>query len=651
MLHGVRSLYTYISSIRKFGTYFAEKRSSHADLIATLRQARIPLPVDKYLARSAVVSLLVAVGALLLSILICIPLYTLFGAKVFLLTIPVPLVFGGIAYYLFSYYPKFRSGEIAASIDRSLPSAITYMYALSRGGLELVEIFESLAGQRHVYGGVADHVGYVVRDIRYLNIDIIKALRDASERSPSRNMRDFLDGLVMVIDSGGSLTEYFKIKSSYYYKQAGADQEKYLNTLGMIAEGYITVFVAGPLFMMTILVVVGMIDSTSIILLKALIYGLIPGATLLCVLLLSTMAGSREEAYHIPAATKKSNVFEGVGVRPAEVVEDALFTRLETAEKIKKYKNFFKTPVKAFFENPVYALYLTAPAAIIYVIIAIYMKGYLSIGPIIATLSGAAGAASGTQVLEFPSLSVLDDVVVFGMFVLLVPFTFFYESRVRRIKNMEREMPEFLRRLASMNEAGLTLTSSIQASLRSKLGVLDSEIRRMWRDIEWGASTSVAMTRFEERVRTAMISRTITLIIKANEAVSDIRQVLRIAAADSEASHRLKKDRLGNMTEYVMIVYLSFFVFLFIVYVLAAHFVSMVPTGDASENLSQGMEMLAGYDVENYILLMFHATLIQGFCSGLVGGAMGEGNVHSGFKHSIIMVAIAYVTFKLLGMA
>ncbi len=463
-------------------------------------------------------------------------------------------------------------------------------------------------------------------------------------------MRDFLDGLVMVIDSGGSLTEYFKIKSSYYYKQAGADQEKYLNTLGMIAEGYITVFVAGPLFLMTILVVVGMIDSSSIILLNALIYGLIPGATLLCVLLLSTMAGSREEAYQVPAATTKSNVFEGVGVKPAEIVEDALFTRLETAEKIKKYKKFFKNPVKTFFENPVYALYITVPAALIYVVIAIYMKGYLSIGPIIATLSGATGAASGAQ-LEFPSMSVLDDVVVFGMFVLLVPFTFFYESRARRIKNMEREMPEFLRRLASMNEAGLTLTSSIKASLRSKLGVLDSEIRRMWRDIEWGASTSVAMTRFEERVRTAMISRTITLIIKANEAVSDIRQVLQIAAADSEASYRLKMDRLGNMTEYVMIVYLAFFIFLFIVYVLAAQFVSMVPTGDASENLSQGMEMLAQYDAEKYILLMFHATLIQGFCSGLVGGTMGEGNVYSGFKHSIIMVAIAYVTFRLLGLA
>ncbi|PXF57135.1 MAG: hypothetical protein C4B59_15730 [Candidatus Methanogaster sp.] len=76
-----------------------------------------------------------------------------------------------------------------------------------------------------------------------------------------------------------------------------------------------------------------------------------------------------------------------------------------------------------------------------------------------------------------------------------------------------------------------------------------------------------------------MITRTATFIITANEAVSDIRKVLRIAAADAEASHRLKQNRFGNMAEYVMIIYLSFFVFLFIVYVLVAQFVTMVPAG------------------------------------------------------------------------
>ncbi|KAF5412986.1 MAG: hypothetical protein C5S47_00285 [Candidatus Methanogasteraceae archaeon] len=91
-----------------------------------------------------------------------------------------------------------------------------------------------------------------------------------------------------------------------------------------------------------------------------------------------------------------------------------------------------------------------------------------------------------------------------------------------------------------MNEAGLTLTSLIRASIKSGLGVLDREIRHMRKDIEWGATTSETMARFEISARTVMITRTTTHTIKANEAVSDIRTVLQIAAADAEASHRLK---------------------------------------------------------------------------------------------------------------
>ena len=194
-----------------------------------------------------------------------------------------------------------------------------------------------------------------------------------------------------------------------------------------------------------------------------------------------------------------------------------------------------------------------------------------------------------------------------------------------------------------MNEAGLIGTSSINASIKSGLGGLDREIRRMWKDIEWGATTSEAMARFEERARTAMITRTTTLIIKANEVVSVIRRVLQIAAADAEAPHRLKQNRLGNMAEYaeyVMVVYLSFFVFPSIVYVFAAQFVTRVPVGAAAENLSEGRSMLAQYDADRYILPMFHAPLIRGFCSGLVAGEVGSGSAYSELKHLLIMVAI-----------
>jgi flagellar protein FlaJ len=99
------------------------------------------------------------------------------------------------------------------------------------------------------------------------------------------------------------------------------------------------------------------------------------------------------------------------------------------------------------------------------------------------------------------------------------------------------------------------------------------------------------------------------------------------------------------MLVYVFIVYISFLVFLFIVYVLAAYFVPALP--EDLEGVGSGISINFGFDSEAFTLLFFHASLIQGFCSGLVAGKMGTGSIYSGVKHSVFMVLIAYVVFTL----
>ncbi|MDF1558227.1 MAG: hypothetical protein P1P80_08645 [ANME-2 cluster archaeon] len=52
-----------------------------------------------------------------------------------------------------------------------------------------------------------------------------------------------------------------------------------------------------------------------------------------------------------------------------------------------------------------------------------------------------------------------------------------------------------------------------------------------------------------------------------------------------------------------------------------------------------------GINIDDYIILFFHAALVQGLCSGLIAGQMGEGYVFAGLKHFILMMSIAYVAF------
>ena len=203
-----------------------------------------------------------------------------------------------------------------------------------------------------------------------------------------------------------------------------------------------------------------------------------------------------------------------------------------------------------------------------------------------------------------------------------------------------------MRKLASINDAGILLVDAITMVAQAKIGVLQHEVKQIVGDIKWGTIMTDALRNFEYRVKTDMASRIITLIVRASESTSDIKSVLVIAAGDAEVQKQTKNERTAEMFVYVFIIYVAFFVFLFTIYVLAAHFLTSM-TGSFSEAASD-LTMINIYDMDMYTMLFFHAALIQGFCSGLVAGKMSTGSISSGLKHSVIMMLISYVVFTVL---
>jgi flagellar protein FlaJ len=165
----------------------------------------------------------------------------------------------------------------------------------------------------------------------------------------------------------------------------------------------------------------------------------------------------------------------------------------------------------------------------------------------------------------------------------------------------------------------------------------------MHNELSWGATLSEALKKFEYRIRTEMTTKIVYIIIKATETTSNIMNVLTIAATDAEVQKQLKKERKSEMFVYVFIIYVAYGVFLFIVYILAAFFLPSMPVASSSANA--GMPLIQLVDLDEYNVLLFHAAMIQGLCSGLVAGKMERGEVSAGFKYSLFMMFTAYLVF------
>ncbi len=614
-----------------------------------LRQAHFGVPSDRYVAYAIFVSLIIgAIGGLvaymLLGLILQIELpftfyvtegsiqeWMVFHKEALMALVIVPLfilMISQISYRIILFYPSVQANMRRSQIDATVPHAVTFMYAMSKGGVNIMDIFRSLYQHSNIYGGVGKEAGVIVRDIDYFGHNITTALHNLGEITPSEKFRSFTEGLISTIDSGGNLTTYLSAKSIQLQNEALQEQKAFLETLAIIAEMYVTAFVAFPLFLITIIVVMGMMSGGYLSTLQLIIYLVIPVGSIVFLVVLDMISGRLPDQRALYTESKKLEEFKSTPMTDPKESEAHLFYAFERYDRRERFMAFLRNPLRSIFDEPSRALYISAPVALIYLVHRLWSLW------VIAPLN----------------IMDIDEYFVITLFILIVPFTYFYEVRERRIKKMEDAIPDFLTGLASIQEAGLTLARSIKLILSSNLGVLTVEIRKMWGEIQWGSTTSSAFIRFEKRVRTGSISRTVALITKASEVSGDIREVLNIAARDATTSKNLRQERRANMSMYVIVVYISFAVFLFIIIILTTMFLPRVPTDiNMGSGASSAASLFAqGFDLEEYKMLFFHSVIIQGICSGLIAGQMGEGNTLSGLKHSIIMVAISYLLFMFL---
>ncbi|MFZ0006590.1 MAG: type II secretion system F family protein [Methanoregula sp.] len=543
-------------------------------------------------------------------------------------SVVISFVFGAYVAFLFLVrLPRIEKNNRKVKINLTLHNAVAYMYAMRRGGAQLMTIFYAISENASIYGEVALEFRQITRDVDYFGSDVITAVRHLSETTPSEKLKDFLEDLLSVIGSGGDLSEFLASRVRLYQEEARFEQKQFLTILSMVAESYVTLFVAGPLFLIIIMVVMGMMGGSAVLQLSIVIYAVMPIGSLIFMLLIDLISGKAEKAERY-TREKELNTYADIAL-VKKTGEEHLFDQLKKYDKIRVLTTFIRHPLENFVNDVNHTLIVTVPLAILYLALVIF----------------------NTPPYADPELfiEVINAHVVIAILIVLVPYAIFYEIWARKVKGIQIMIPDFLERMAGINRVGLTMAQAIGIMVNTNLGLLSYEIRRIKRDMDWGANFSDALIRFEQRISTASIARTVTLITKASEMSGQIGEVLAIAASDAKMSETLKKERHAEMFIYTAIVYLSFFVFLFVVAVLSTQFLPVLAhIGASGISMAGPISGIGSVPIRAFNRLLYHACLIQAIFSGLIAGQMGEASLAAGVKHSCIMLIISLVTFSFI---
>ncbi len=233
-----------------------------------------------------------------------------------------------------------------------------------------------------------------------------------------------------------------------------------------------------------------------------------------------------------------------------------------------------------------------------------------------------------------------DDMILFSFLIGVTPFATGKFLEFSRMRKMESEFPSFLADVSSGVDSGMSIPQAIYVTKDREYGRLNAEIVKMATQISWGIPFEKVFKQFTERTKSPYIEKLTYLIIEANKAGGDIREILQAASRNARELKNIERETDTMIKPYILICYITYFVFLVVILILYKTFILPLAGGGASGFLK------AGLSPEGFTTLFFRMLMLQGLFIGLAAGKMAEKKIIAGLKHSIILIVSGYILFN-----
>lgn len=172
---------------------------------------------------------------------------------ILIITSTVPFIIG----FVYIQLPSYKSKSRGKDIDRHLPYIANFINTMSAAGISPSEVFGTLSGIE-LYGEVQKEAKKITTEIELMGIDTITALKNAIVISPSKKFKEFVQGIIGVIQSGSELAPYFERCVERYMYEDLEDRKKNLDSLAIMAESFVVTVIAFPLFLVIIISIMGL---------------------------------------------------------------------------------------------------------------------------------------------------------------------------------------------------------------------------------------------------------------------------------------------------------------------------------------------------------------------------------------------------------
>ncbi len=234
--------------------------------------------------------------------------------------------------------------------------------------------------------------------------------------------------------------------------------------------------------------------------------------------------------------------------------------------------------------------------------------------------------------LFFPlSYALLTFLLVLPGLALVYP----YWRIMKRIEDMESNLPDAFFYLASSLRAGISFSEAMEDLTTAKFGALTEEFKRAVNEIRKGRSTVEALRVMALRnKKSPVIYRSLMIIIEALERGAPMSDVLIYVANDVREILRIRKERKASTGMQTMF------------FIITSGFVGPAIIGIVGKLMGEMIQGPAKAQIPTVINILLGFVALQAIVSGLGIGVIREGKFSAGFKYGALLIVMGVAVFK-----
>jgi len=215
-------------------------------LALELKKSRMKFSIQEYLGRGMLLCLLIFVLELPAFSLIFGLLFQnfLFG---FISSFTISSFLTIFFFIFYINYPRIINRDKSRKIDDFLPFASLHLSTIASSKLPLYKIFE-IFSKFTAYGELTEEVKKIQSDVNLFGIDMNTALERSVERTPSKNFKELMWGILSTNRAGGDLSVFLKEKSKSFISEYRRKLYEFSHQLTIFIEIYLTAIILGAVF-------------------------------------------------------------------------------------------------------------------------------------------------------------------------------------------------------------------------------------------------------------------------------------------------------------------------------------------------------------------------------------------------------------------